>query len=54
MELTGSLKQIKSRIDAADRRVNTITLEVFGDIPGLHGLMERALRIVLEEDNSPS
>lgn len=49
LNLTGSIKQIKSHINASDDAVQLLTLEVFGDFSGLHELMKKPLKISLEE-----
>lgn len=49
MQLRGSINQIKSRVTASGDEVNIVTLEVFGDIPGLHELLKKSLLIELRK-----
>lgn len=50
MKLKGSIVQFKSRINASGDRVNTLSLEVFGDqIPAIYALLKKPLDITLDE-----
>ena len=47
LEIKGSIKRIGSRIDVSDNLVNSIVLEIFGDIDDVSKFMKKPLRIVL-------
>jgi hypothetical protein len=47
-ELTGSIIELKSRVNASGETINVLKLEVFGDIHQVHELLKKPLRINLE------
>lgn len=49
MQLRGSINQIKSRVNASGDTINTVSLEVFGDVELLHSLLKKSLLIDLKE-----
>lgn len=53
MELNGSIVQFKSRINASGDTINTVSLEVHGNVEAIHGLMQKPVRIKIEELRGP-
>jgi hypothetical protein len=50
MELHGSIKSLKARVNISGDAPQTVTLEVFGDFAGMHQLLKKSLKITLEEE----
>jgi hypothetical protein len=52
MEFLGSVTKYGAARNRGGDKVRTLTLEVFGSFEGLDALMEKPLRIVIEEEKS--
>jgi hypothetical protein len=48
IELSGSIKRIGSRLDVSNDVVNTIVLEIFGDMDKVSKILKCPLSITLE------
>jgi hypothetical protein len=48
IELSGSIKRIGSRLDVSNDVVNTIVLEIFGDMDKVSKILKCPLAITLE------
>lgn len=52
MKLKGTLTQLKVRVNASGEEVQSLFLEVFGDVRALHTLIKKPLDIELKEEGS--
>lgn len=48
IELSGSIKRIGSRLDVSNDIVNTIVLEIYGDMDRVSKILKAPLQITLE------
>jgi len=51
LEIKGSIKRIGSRIDVSDNMVQSLVLEVFGDLGDISKFMQEPLKIVLKSED---
>lgn len=51
IEIQGSIKRIGSRIDASDNLVQSIVLEIFGNIGDISKFMKEPLKIILKTED---